>query len=127
MVASSYAEYYGGAGSGGGSVDSSSEVIRITRNNTVSFSFTVSTDYTGYSGLLTIRHRVTEAELMQVPVTVDSTTSLSVSLASTDTAFALLVALSEFGPHPFDVEMTNGTLVASPVSGIAVIRKDQTT
>ncbi len=103
------------------------EYITITRNDTVSFSFTVTTDYTGYTGLLTIRHRVTEAQLMQVAVTVTSATVLSVSLSSTDTAFPLLVSLTEFGPHPFDIQMTSGATVNTPVTGIAVVQRDQTT
>ena len=125
MVASSYAEYYGGGVVSGS--DSAADVITIIRNDTISFGFDVTTDFTGYTGLLTIRHRVTDAELMQVAVTVSSDVLLSVSLSSTDTAFDALISLTEFGPHPFDIQMTSGATVKTPVTGIVVIRRDQTT
>jgi len=103
------------------------DVITIVRNDTVSFTFDVTTDFTGYTGLLTIRHRVTDDELMQVSVTVTSSVLLTVPLSSTDTAFTDLVSLTEFGPHPFDIQMTSGSTVKTPVTGVAVIRRDQTT
>ena len=125
-LASSYAEYYGG-----GAIDStdvlSRNKITIVRNDTCSFGFTVAFDFAGYSGLMTIRHRVTNAELAQVSVTVTSATLLSVSLSSSDTEFPLLVSLTEFGPHPFDIQMTSGSTVKTPVTGIAVVQRDQTT
>ena len=122
----SYAsEYYG---DGGGAVTYANSVLRVTRNDTYSgVQFDVSTDFTGYTGLLTIRHRVTAAELMQVAVNVVDSTALSADLSAEDTAFPLLVALSEFGPHPFDIQMTKDAIVSTPISGQAVIRKDQTT
>ncbi len=126
MVASSYAEYYGG-----GAIDSDDALARvkivIVRNDTCSFGFTVDIDFAGHTGLMTIRHRITNAQLAQVAVTVTSATLLSVSLSSTDTAFPLLVSLTEFGPHPFDIQMTSGATVSTPVTGVAVIRRDQTT
>ena len=103
------------------------DMITIVRNDTVSFTFDVTTDFTGYTGLLTIRHRVTDDELMQVSVTVTSSVLLTVPLSSTDTAFTDLVSLTEFGPHPFDIQMTSGSTVKTPVTGVAVIRRDQTT
>lgn len=117
-------EYYGGGESGG---SGASEVITIVRNDTVAFGFSVTTDFSGYTGLLTIRHRVTNAELLQVAVTVSSSELLSISMSSADTRFPLLVSLTEFGPHPFDIQMTSGSTVKTPVTGIAVIRRDQTT
>lgn len=117
-------EYYGAGESGGSGV---SEVRTIVRNDTVSFSFDVTTDFTGYTGLMTIRHRVTDAELLQVAVTVSSSELLSVSMSSIDTEFPLLISLTEFGPHPFDIQMISGSVVKTPVTGIAVIRRDQTT
>lgn len=125
MVASSYAEYYGGGG--GGSGDTSEAVRTIIRNDTCSFGFDVTFNFTGYTGLFTIRHRVTNAVLLQAAATVTSDVLLSVSLSSTDTAFDDLVSLTEFGPHPFDIQMTSGSTVKTPVTGIAVIRRDQTT
>lgn len=118
-------EYYGG---GSGVVTYERQVLRVTRNDTHSgIQFDVSTDFTGYTGLLTIRHRITASELMQVAVDVVDSTTLSVDLSASDTAFSALVALSEFGPHPFDIQMTSGATVNTPVTGVAVIRRDQTT
>jgi len=121
----SYApEYYGG----GGVVTFDGESLRITRSDTYAgVTFTVTQDFAGYTGLLTIRHRVTGAELMQVAVTVVNATTLTADMTASDTAFTLLVALSEFGPHPFDIQMTAGATVSTPIAGVAVIRKDQTT
>jgi hypothetical protein len=124
-LASSYAEYYGGGG--GGSVSTSSRRIEIIRGDTCSFGFDITTDFAGYTGLFTIRHQVTNAVLLQAAATVTSDVLLSVSLSSTDTAFDDLVSLTEFGPHPFDIQMTSGTTIKTPVTGIAVIRRDQTT
>lgn len=130
-MAGNYApEYYGGLGGGGVIQDACSEtgtqVIYLTRNDSTACSFTVANDYTGYTGLLTIRHRTTDAELAQVAAVVTDATTIVATFTTTDTAFADLVAASEFGPHPFDIELTLGATVTS-IHGIAVIRKDQTT
>jgi len=125
-MAGNYApNYYGGAGVGSETTENS--VIRITRNDTCSFLFPSTVDWSGYSGLLTIRHRVTGIELTQVVVTAISSVSLLAAFATSDTAFADLVSLTEFGPHPFDIQMTSGATVKTPVTGIVVIRRDQTT
>lgn len=104
-------------------------ILNLTRNDTyASIVFTVATDYTSYSsGQLTIKHRTTDAELMQVAVTIASSTTITVALTAANTAFALLVSDSEFGPHPFDIEVIKTGVVTTAVSGIAVIRKDRTT
>ena len=116
-------EYYGGLAS----AIVVNKRIDIIRGDTCSFAFDVTFDFTGYTGLLTIRHQVTGAELMQVAVTVSSSELLSVSMSSIDTEFPLLISLTEFGPHPFDIQMISGSVVKTPVTGIAVIRRDQTT
>jgi len=137
-MAGNYApNYYGG---GGGTVDAvtvvvgSKSITRITRNDAydgtanAARTFDVNKDYTsGWTGTLTIRHRVTGVVLLTKSVTVSSAMELSVSLSSSDTAFALLTTDEDFGPHPFDIEMVSGSSKQSAVKGIAIITKDQTT
>jgi hypothetical protein len=85
----------------------------------------VTTDYTGYAATFTIRHRVTDAVLLSVAGAVDSSTQLSVSLSTANTAFALLVDPTEFGPHPYDFRLVSGSIEKTE-SGIAIIRRDVT-
>ncbi len=85
----------------------------------------VTTDYTGYAATFTIRHRVTDAVLLSVAGAVDSSTQLSVSLSTANTAFALLVDPTEFGPHPYDFRLVSGPIEKTE-SGIAIIRRDVT-
>lgn len=89
----------------------------------------VTKDYTsGWTGTMTIRHRVTGASLMTATVTAASATQLTASLTTTNTAFALLVSDEEFGPHPYDIQMVNGSSEISAVpKGIAIISKDRST
>lgn len=102
-------------------------VIRIIRNDSHLQAIAVATDYTGYTATFTIRHRVTNAVLCQVSsVDVTSSTVLTVSLSTADTAFALLVDPSEFGPHPFDIQLVSGQTTRTE-EGVAVIVRDQTT
>lgn len=90
--------------------------------------FTVSKDFTsgGWSGTLTIRHRTTGASLSSVSVSVTSANTITASFATSDTAFTALTQDEEFGSHPFDIEMSDGTSDIT-YGGAAVIRKDQTT
>ena len=136
-MAGNYApNYYGG---GGGTIDEvtvvvgEKQVTRFHRNdaydgtaNAVK-SFPVEKDFTGWTGVMTIRHRVTGTSLLSKSVTVASSILLTVTLSSTDTAFALLTSDEDFGPHPFDIEMVSGSSKQSAVKGIAIITKDQTT
>ena len=85
----------------------------------------VTTDYTGYTATFTIRHRVTDAVLLSVAGAVDSLTQLSVTLTTANTAFALLVDPTEFGPHPYDFRLVSGA-VEKTESGIAIVRRDVT-
>lgn len=89
----------------------------------------VTKDYTsGWTGTMTIRHRVTGASLMSATVTAASADQLTATLTTTNTAFALLVSDDEFGPHPYDVQMVNGSSEISAVpKGIAIISKDRST
>jgi hypothetical protein len=87
--------------------------------------FTVTKDFTGWTGVLTIRHRVTNTVLLSVSVVVASVGSLTATMTSTDTAFTLLTSSEDFGPHPFDIQMINGTSKQT-INGIAVIIRDQT-
>jgi hypothetical protein len=98
--------------------DSYSGATKITR--------VVTTDYTGYAATFTIRHRITNAVLLTKAATVDSSTQLSVSLTTTDTAFALLVNVTEFGPHPYDFRLVSGSIEKTE-PGIAIIKRDVTT
>jgi hypothetical protein len=104
--------------------------ISITRGDSYSGSTkitrTVTTDYTGYTATFTIRHRVTNAVLLTKAATVDSSTQLSVALTTTDTAFALLVDATEFGPHPYDFRLVSGSIEKTE-PGIAIIKRDVTT
>jgi hypothetical protein len=104
--------------------------ISITRGDSYSGSTkitrTVTTDYTGYTATFTIRHRVTNAVLLTKAATVDSSTQLSVSLTTTDTAFALLVDATEFGPHPYDFRLVSGSIEKTE-PGIAIVKRDVTT
>lgn len=86
----------------------------------------VTKDFTGWTGTMTIRHRITNTELLSVSVTVSSATLLSASLSIADTAFPLLVDNEEFGFHPYDVEMVNGSNEQTPIVGTAKIVKDST-
>lgn len=107
--------------------------INITRNDSYDavandkLAFTVSKDYTGWSGSFTIRHRLSNAQLCQASVTVASSSLLQVTLAVADTAFTALTELEDFGPHPFDIEMTSGSSKQTAVTGIANIYRDETT
>ena len=98
--------------------DSYSGATKITR--------VVTTDYTGYTATFTIRHRVTNAILLTKAATVDSSTQLSASLTTTDTAFALLVDATEFGPHPYDFRLVSGSIEKTE-PGIAIVKRDVTT
>jgi hypothetical protein len=104
--------------------------IAITRGDSYSGSTkitrAVTTDYTGYTATFTIRHRVTNAVLLTKAATVDSSTQLSVSLTTTDTAFTLLVDATEFGPHPYDFRLASGSIEKTE-PGIAIIKRDVTT
>lgn len=91
-------------------------------------SWTVTKDFTTISpvwvGVLTIRHRTTDAQLLSATVTAASATELKCTLLAADTAFALLVDDDEFGNHRYDIQMTRG--VSNEVIGpyIAKIIKD---
>jgi len=108
-------------------------IIYVTRGDSydgtanAQLSFAVSKDYSGWTGTMTVRHRVTDAVLMTASVTVESATELRVSLLTSDTAFALLTTDADFGPHPYDIEMVSGASEQSAIQGVMVIRKDQTT
>ena len=103
-----------------------STTLHIIRNDSYSGTVTVTTDYTGYAGTLTIRHRLTAEELCSKAITVTSSTVLTIALATTDTAFADLVADDEFGPHPYDIELVSGSTTKTE-RGVAIVYKDQTT
>lgn len=103
-----------------------STTLHIIRNDSYSGTVTVTTDYTGYTGTLTIRHRLTAAELCSKAITVTSSTVLTIALATTDTAFSDLVDDTEFGPHPYDIELVSGSTTKTE-RGVAIIYKDQTT
>jgi hypothetical protein len=98
--------------------DSYSGATKITR--------VVTTDYTGYTATFTIRHRITNAVLLTKAATVDSSTQLSVALTTTDTAFSLLVDVTEFGPHPYDFRLVSGSIEKTE-PGIAIVKRDVTT
>jgi hypothetical protein len=104
--------------------------ITITRGDSYSGSTkitrAVTTDYTGYTATFTIRHRVTNAVLVTKAATVESSVQLSVALTTTDTAFALLVDATEFGPHPYDFRLVSGAIEKTE-PGIAIIKRDATT
>lgn len=120
----------------GGGVNASGVGIKyITRGDSYdgvgnpALTWPVARDFTdGWTGTMTIRHRVTRAVLMSVVVTAAASDMLSASLSTDDTAFPLLVSASEFGPHPYDVQMVKGTSQATPVpKGVAIIVSDRTT
>lgn len=90
-------------------------------------SWAVTKDFSGFTGTMTIRHRITDAVLLSASVTVQSATELQVSLTTSDTAFALLTTDADFGPHPYDLEMVSGSSEQSAVRGVVVVSKDQTT
>jgi len=80
----------------------------------------------GWTGTITVRHRVTAAVLMTATVSGLTATSIECSLSSTNTAFPLLVDDTEFGPHPYDVEFVSGSSKLTPVNGIMDITKQRT-
>ena len=105
------------------------EIIRGDSYDNVAhdkITWAVMKNYTGWTGTMTVRHRLTSASLMSVTVTVDSSSQLSATLTTANTAFALLVDNEEFGPHPYDVEMVSGSSEETAFSGVVVVRKDRT-
>lgn len=87
--------------------------------------FSVAKDYTAWAGMLTIRHRLSDETLCQADVVVEGPAVLSVTLGSSDTAFTALASADDFGPHPYDIEMTSGTSVQT-MRGVILIARDQT-
>jgi hypothetical protein len=122
----------GGSGSGGSNLTTISaadiaqnDAYDGTANNALTFA--VTKNFTsGWTGTFTIRHRVTNAVLLTKSVTVSSSVLLTVSLSSTDTAFATLVDDDEFGPHPYEIQMVSGSSKQTPVTGIVTVSKDLT-
>lgn len=108
------------------------QITRIKRNDSYDGtanpvkSFPVTKDYTGWTGTITIRHRVLGTVLLSKAVSVASATLLNASLTSSDTDFSELTTNEDFGPHPFDIEMISGGSKQTAVVGIAIITKDQT-
>ena len=108
-------------------------IKRITRNDAYDdianavLSLTVTKNFYSWAGTLTIRHRVSNVVLLTKSVTVASSTLLTCSLSSTDTAFTLLTSNEDFGAHPFDIEMESGASKQTPIRGVAIINRDQTT
>jgi len=107
-------------------------IIKIRRNDTYDgvanpvFEFDVNQNYTGWTGTLSIRHRVTDAVLLSAAITVASSASLTCLLTSDETDFPLLTSAEDFGPHPFDINMVSGSSTDTAVTGIAIITKDIT-
>jgi hypothetical protein len=122
----------GGSGSGGSNLTTiiaadiaQNDAYDGTANNALTFA--VTKNFTsGWTGTFTIRHRVTNAVLLTKSVTVSSSVLLTVSLSSTDTAFATLVDDDEFGPHPYEIQMVSGSSKQTPVTGIVTVSKDLT-
>lgn len=83
----------------------------------------VTKDYTGYTVVLDITHRVTGASLLSKTIEVQNSTTLRASLSSTDTAFTALTTDADFGAHNYIITATSGGSVDSAVIGAAVIRK----
>ena len=92
-------------------------------------SWPVAVDYTtGWTGTLTVRHRTTNAVLLTKAVVVASAVLLECTLTVTDSAFALLTDDDEFGSHPYDVQLDDGTSQITVVTnGVMIIRRDNTT
>jgi hypothetical protein len=103
--------------------------LYITRGDSYSgataLTVAVTTNYTGYTPSFTIRHRATDAVLCTATPVVTSSTVLTVTLTTTNTAFADLLSDDEFGPHPWDIQLVSGS-VQKTESGIAIVSKDQT-
>lgn len=103
--------------------------LYITRGDSYSgataLTVAVTTNYTGYTPTFTIRHRVTDAVLCTATPVVTSSTVLTITLTTTNTAFADLLSDDEFGPHPWDIQLVSGS-VQKTESGIAIVSKDQT-
>lgn len=112
-----------------------SNLIQIRRNDAYDgsanavLSFTVTKDFTsGWSGTLTIKHRKTNAVLLSKAVTIVDATTIEVSLDTSDTGFAGITTDAGFGPHPYDIEMENGSgAKQTAVAGVANVLKDTTT
>jgi len=102
-----------------------STTLSIIRGDSFSQSVPVTTNYTGYTATFTIRHRVTNAILVTTSATVASSTALTVSLTTTQTAFTLLVDPTEFGPHPYDIQLVSGAITKTE-KGVAIIKRDVT-
>ncbi len=110
--------------------------ISIRRNDAyngtanAAITWTVAKDFTsGWTGTLTVRHRNTGASLLSTSITVTDSATLTASLDSSDTGFAALVADTEFGHHPYDVEMnhTSSSSKQTVVVGVCNVTKDYTT
>lgn len=87
-------------------------------------------DFTGYAGphVFTIRHRVLGTQLLQETsgVTVSDAQTVEVELSTSDTAFSMLTTDADFGLHPYDLQMVDGSSIKT-IRGVATIKKDQTT
>lgn len=124
--------YYGGAGSGA-STSGTAEggKLALVRGDAYddvanpAISITVGKDFTGWSGVFTVRHRLTESVICTASITVVSSSLLRVTLSTVDTAFALLTTADDFGPHPYDIELTSGASVQT-IRGVVVVARDQT-
>jgi hypothetical protein len=101
--------------------------FRVVRGDSLTQSIPVGTNYTGFAGTFTVRHRITNAVLLTMTsVSVASPTALTLALTTSNTAFALLVSPSDFGPHPYDIEMVSGA-TRKTETGIIVVAQDRTT
>lgn len=88
--------------------------------------WTVTKDYTvGWSGNITIKHRVTGVTIMQKAIEIADATTLKATLSASDTAFATLTTDEDFGVHPYEVQLTNASVVDTVITGVAELRKNQ--
>ena len=85
--------------------------ININRNATNSIKWTVTRDYTAgvFVATMRIRHRLTNALLLEKTIEITNATTLTANLTDTDTAFSDLTDADEFGWHPYEIECENNT------------------
>ena len=69
-------------------------------------------------------HRLTGALMIEKAVTVSSASSVTVTLSASETTFTDITSDADFGPHPFEIEMTSGTAKQTKWSGACIVSKD---
>lgn len=86
--------------------------------------FTVTKDFDSWSGTFTVRHRSSNAVLVSASAAAVGPTIIQVSLDADETTMDAITNDEDFGPHPYEIQMTSGSSVQTAVTGVAILQKD---